>query len=44
MNKISKEIGSLMKDGKKTEAEAAKARTYTLKEEIKALTDKIGAH
>jgi seryl-tRNA synthetase len=42
MNRISKEIGSLMKDGKRTEADAAKARTYTLKEEIKALTDKIG--
>jgi seryl-tRNA synthetase len=42
MNQISKEIGSLMKEGKKTEAEAAKNQTYSLKEEIKTLTDKLG--
>jgi len=42
MNRISKEIGALMKDGKKEEAEAAKEKTYTLKEEIKVLSDKIG--
>lgn len=42
MNKISKEIGSLMKDGKKAEAEAAKEKTYSLKEEIKTLSDKLG--
>lgn len=42
MNRISKEIGSLMKAGKKEEAEAAKARTYNLKEEIKSLLDKLG--
>lgn len=41
MNLISKEIGSLMKDGKRDEAEAAKGKTYSLKEEIKALTDKL---
>jgi seryl-tRNA synthetase len=41
MNKISKEIGFLMKEGKKTEAETAKARTYALKEEIKTLSDKL---
>jgi len=41
MNKISKEIGFLMKEGKKAEAEAAKARTYALKEEIKTLSDKL---
>jgi seryl-tRNA synthetase len=41
MNKISKEIGSLMKDGKKAEAEASKTKTYTLKEEIKVLSDKL---
>jgi seryl-tRNA synthetase len=40
MNKISKEIGTLMKDGKKDEAEAAKAKTYSLKEDIKVLSDK----
>ena len=41
MNIISKEIGSLMKDGKREEAEAAKQKTYSLKEEIKILSDKI---
>jgi seryl-tRNA synthetase len=41
MNKISKEIGLLMKEGKKAEAEAAKARTYALKEEIKTLSEKL---
>ena len=41
MNLISKEIGSLMKAGKKDEAEAAKEKTYSLKEEIKSLSDKM---
>jgi seryl-tRNA synthetase len=41
MNRISKEIGTLMKDGKKDEAEAAKEKTYSLKEEIKTLSDKL---
>ena len=41
MNRISKEIGTLMKDGKKEEAEAAKEKTYSLKEEIKILSDKL---
>lgn len=41
MNRISKEIGNLMKAGKKTEAEAAKEKTYSLKEEIKSLADKL---
>ncbi|MBK9390401.1 MAG: serine--tRNA ligase [Bacteroidetes bacterium] len=41
MNRISKEIGSLMKEGKKDEAEAAKQKTYSLKEEIKNLSEKI---
>jgi seryl-tRNA synthetase len=41
MNQISKEIGSLMKTGKKEEAEAAKEKTYSLKEEIKSLSDKM---
>ncbi len=41
MNRISKEIGTLMKDGKREEAEAAKAKTYSLKEDIKTLTDKL---
>jgi seryl-tRNA synthetase len=41
MNKISKEIGSLMKDGKQSEAEEAKKRTYSLKEEIKKNSDRL---
>lgn len=41
MNRISKEIGSLLKDGKREEAEQAKQNTYKLKEEIKSLSDKI---
>jgi seryl-tRNA synthetase len=41
MNRISKEIGNLMKTGKKEEAEAAKQRTYTLKEDIKKLLDQL---
>jgi len=41
MNRISKEIGILMKDGKKAEAEAAKEKTYSLKEEIKVLSEKL---
>lgn len=40
MNTISKQIGQLMKEGKKEEAEQIKARTSVLKEEISALTDK----
>ncbi len=41
MNLISKEIGNLMKSGKKEEAEAGKVKTYTLKEDIKSLSDKL---
>jgi seryl-tRNA synthetase len=41
MNRISKEIGLLMKEGKKNEADAAKEKTYKLKEEIKSLSDKL---
>jgi seryl-tRNA synthetase len=41
MNRISKEIGLLMKNGKKDEAEAAKEKTYSLKEEIRLLTEKL---
>ena len=37
MNRISKSIGALMGQGKREEAEAAKAETATLKENIKAL-------
>lgn len=42
MNQISKEIGSLMKEGKKTEADIAKIKTYRLKEEIKSYLEKLG--
>ena len=42
MNRISKEIGNLMKSGKKDEAESAKLKTTSLKEEIKTLLDKLG--
>ncbi len=41
MNRISKEIGNLMKAGKKSEAESAKEKTYSLKEKIKSLSDKL---
>lgn len=39
MNKISKEIGLLMRDGKKEEAETAKNRTAEIKDSIKQLDD-----
>ena len=41
MNRISKEIGLLMKEGKKDEAGAAKEKTYKLKEEIRLWSDKL---
>lgn len=41
MNKISKEIGTMIKEGKKEEADIAKQKTYVLKEEIKNLSDKL---
>jgi seryl-tRNA synthetase len=41
MNRISREIGLLMKEGKREEADAAKEKTYSLKEEIKSLSDKL---
>lgn len=41
MNRISKEIGNLMKAGKKEEADTAKGRTYSLKEEIKVLLARL---
>lgn len=40
MNRISKQIGTLMKEGRKEEAESAREKTYSLKEEIKLLQDK----
>ncbi len=39
MNKISKEVGNLMREGKKDEAEAAKKRTAELKDSIKQLDE-----
>lgn len=41
MNKISKEIGLLMKDGKKEEAEAAKSKTAEYKENSQNLQQKL---
>ncbi|SHK10353.1 serine--tRNA ligase [Epilithonimonas mollis] len=41
MNKISKEIGILMKDGKKEEAEAAKSKTSEFKESSKELQNQL---
>ena len=41
-NRIAKEIGMLMKQGKKEEAEAAKARTAALKGEEKELSNRQG--
>lgn len=42
MNSLSREIGTLMRNGKKTEAEEAKARTGELKELIRELTQQFG--
>ncbi|ROI12500.1 serine--tRNA ligase [Epilithonimonas hominis] len=41
MNKISKEIGMMMKDGKKQEAEAAKSKTSQYKESSKELESQL---
>lgn len=41
MNKISKEIGMLMKEGKKDEAENAKARTATFKDNAQTLQQSL---
>ncbi|MBW8362372.1 MAG: serine--tRNA ligase [Kaistella sp.] len=41
MNKISKEIGILMKEGKKEEAEAAKSKTAEFKENSQELQQKL---
>lgn len=41
MNNLSKEIGMLFKQGKQTEAAAAKEKTTELKENIKILGDKL---
>ena len=41
MNRISKEIGGMMKEGRKAEADSVREKTYSLKEEIKSLDDKL---
>lgn len=41
MNRISKEIGTLLRENRKAEAEAAKENTYKLKEEIKKFSDQL---
>ena len=41
MNNVSKTIGTLMQQGKKDEAESQKQKTYSLKEEIRTLIDKV---
>ncbi len=41
MNRISKEIGSMMKEGRKAEGDATREKTYSLKKEIKSLSDKL---
>ncbi|MBN1107452.1 MAG: serine--tRNA ligase [Bacteroidales bacterium] len=42
MNIISRDIGSLIKEGRQNEAEEAKEKTYKIKEEIRSLTDELG--
>ncbi len=41
MNRISKEIGNLMREGKKEEAEAAKVQTAEIKENIRLLDEEF---
>lgn len=41
MNKVSAEIGSLIKSGKKDQADAAREKTYSLKEAIKSLNERL---
>lgn len=41
MNRISREIGALIQSGKKQEADTARERTYSIKEEIKSLSDRL---
>lgn len=41
MNRISKEIGNLIKQGKKEESETAKARTYDLKDQVRIISEKL---
>lgn len=41
INRVSKEIGSLMREGKKEVAEELRKKTSAIKEEIKSLTEKL---
>jgi len=41
MNRISKEVGTLLRENRKAEAEAVKENTYKLKEEIKSFSDQL---
>ncbi len=41
INRISKEIGNLIKSGKTAEAEAAKSKTFSLKEDAKKLAERL---
>lgn len=43
MNRVSKEIGALLKNGNRQEAETAKEKTYSLKEEIKSISVRLEA-
>ncbi|HOO98328.1 MAG TPA: serine--tRNA ligase [Bacteroidales bacterium] len=41
MNRVSRDIGSLIKEGRQSEAEEAKEKTYKIKEEIRSLSDEL---
>ena len=41
LNRISKEIGTLLRENRKSEAETAKEKTYKLKEDIKSFSDQL---
>lgn len=41
LNRISKEIGTLLRENRKSEAESAKEKTYKLKEDIKSFSDQL---
>ena len=41
MNRLSKDIGLLLKTGRKKEADEAKEKTYTLKEELRSLSEEL---
>lgn len=43
MNRISKEIGIMMKEGRKDEAARAKEKTWSLKEETRSLSERLSS-